>query len=186
MAKAVAAAISSQQKGSWDSSSVQLNIVTFVDVDKALATNSTIGSVYMMDNSPNSLNQGTTNLQTVCKQGQVLNWIIYAMNMDRNPDGSWPTSVRINNIVFLDKDGNDVSMIRVMDEMKILGGPDKIRSVSTPVYYYWAGIVEGDLPVGIYKYRFVLEFDPVAPSTQSTYLNLEGQSLDVRNTVQFS
>ncbi len=180
------ATAATKKEGSWDSSSVQLNIVTFVDVQKAVAKGSTEGCAYIMDNSPNSRNQGTPHLQTVCKQGQVLNWIIYAMDMDRKPDGTWPPSVRINNIVFLDSEGNDVSMIRVMDEMKILGGPDKIRSKSTPVYYYWAGIVEGSLPVGTYKYRFVLEFDPISPSTQKTYLNLDGQSLEVRNTVVFS
>jgi len=158
---------------------VQLNIVTYVDVQKATANHSADGCVYMMDNSPSSLYKGTAGLQTFCKQGQVLNWIIYAMDMDQRPDGSWPPSVKINNVVFLDESGDDVALIRVIDELKILGGPDKIRSPYTPVYYYWAGIVEGDLPVGIYKYRFVLELEPENPAGKSIYLNMDGQSLNV-------
>lgn len=170
-----------KNQGSWDINSVQLNIVTFVDVQKALATRSTAGCVYMMDNNPFSLNQGTPNLRTACKRGQVLNWIIYAMDMDRKPDRSWPPSVRINNIVFLDSEGTDVSAIRVMEEMKVFGGPDKIRSPFTPVYYYWAGIVQSDLPSGHYTYRFVLELESDSP-TQLMYLNMEGQALDIFDT----
>jgi hypothetical protein len=161
----------------WDSNSVQLNIVSFVDVDKAAATRSAVGTTYMMDNNPNSPNRGTSNLQTICKQGQVLNWIIYAMDMDRRPDGTWPPSVRINNIVFLDDAGINVSIARVVDELKILGGPDKIRSPYTPVYYYWAGIVQNDLPPGVYNYRFVLELD--MDDDKKVYINMDGQSLRV-------
>lgn len=165
------------RQASWDSNSVQLNIVSFVDVMKAAANRSSVGATYMMDNNPNSLNRGTPNLQTVCKQGQVLNWIIYAMDMDRRPDGTWPPSVRINNIVFLDDAGVNVSIARVVDELKILGGPDKIRSPYTPVYYYWAGIVQNDLPPGVYRYRFVLELD--LDNNKTVYVNMDGQSLKV-------
>ena len=171
--------IETTRTAAWSSNSVQLNIVTLVDVQKALTTRSAVGSVYMTDNNPNSLNRGTANLQTVCKQGQVLNWIVYAMNMDRCPDGTWPPMVRINNIVFLDEAGDDVSMIPIVAELKIFGGPDKIRSLGTPVYYYWAGIVENDLPPGIYKYRFVLELD-TAKGNQKVYINPDGQSLQVQ------
>lgn len=158
--------------------SVQLNIVTFVDVRKAVCACSTDNAVFMMDNSVGSLGQGTSRLQTCCKQGQVLNWIIYAMDMDRRPDGSWPPMARINNIVFLDGEGGDVSSIRVCEDLKIFGPPDKIRSAYTPVYYYWAGTVPIELPEGVYRYRLVLELENET-GQRPLYLNLDGPSLKV-------
>lgn len=158
--------------------SVQLNIVTFVDVQKALTLKTLDGCVYMMDNSPMSTEQGTPGLQTTCKQGQVLNWIIYAMDSDKKPDGTWPPSVKINNIVFVDDDSQDVSMTRICEDLKIYGGPDKIRSHYTPVYYYWAGTIPLDLPPGTYKYRLILELEN-EKTGRSEYLNLGSPLLNV-------
>lgn len=169
--------------------SVQLNLVTFVDVAKADQNNSLEGAVHMMDNNINSTGQGTEKLQTVCKQGQVLNWIIYAMDSTKRADGTWPPSVRINNIVFKNEKGNDVATFKVCENLEIVGGPDKARFIDTPngeksytpVYYYWAGVVVDDLPEGVYNYRFVLELDTKDPSYPSgkKYLNLETPSLKV-------
>ncbi len=158
--------------------SVQLNIVIFVDVRKAVKANSLENAVFMMDNSVGSLGQSTPGLQTCCKQGQVLNWIIYAMDMDRRPDGSWPPLARISNIVFLEEGGDDVSAVRVCQDLKIYGSVDKIRSKYTPVYYYWAGAVPIELPEGIYRYRLVLELENEGKQN-STYLNLDTPSLRV-------
>lgn len=158
--------------------SVQLNIVTFVDVQKAITLKTLEGCVYMMDNSPQSTEQGTSRLQTTCKQGQVLNWIIYGLNSDKRPDGSWPPSVRINNIVFLGDDGQDVAINRICEDLKIYGGPDKIRSCYTPVYYYWAGTIPLTLSPRTYKYRLVLELENER-SNKPEYLNLETPVLNV-------
>jgi len=158
--------------------SVQLNLITFVDIDKAITINSLDGAVYMVDNSPTSIGQGTPHLQTTCKQGQVINWIIYAMDTDKKPDGTWPPSVRINNIVFLDETGKDVAKFPVCHDIKIFGGPDKIRSTYTPVYYYWAGTIPADLLPGIYKYRFVLDLKTDIDN-KSMYMNLNTPSLKV-------
>ena len=160
--------------------SVQLNIVTFVDVQKATESNSLDGCVYIMDNSPNSKYQGTPKLRTVCKQGQILNWIIYAMDADKRPDGKWPPSVRINNIVFLGKDGEETSGIKICSDLKVYGPPDKMRAEITPNYYYWAGTVLGDLNPGVYKYRFIIELETENPS-KKLYLNLDTPSLEVIN-----
>lgn len=158
--------------------SVQLNIVVFVDVRKAIEENSLENAVFMIDNSVNSLGQATPALQTCCKQGQVLNWIVYAMDMDRRPDGSWPPLARISNIVFLEEGSSDVSPVRVCQDLKIYGSVDKIRSKYTPVYYYWAGAVPVEFPEGVYRYRLVLELEN--EGTQAcTYLNLEAPSLRV-------
>lgn len=151
--------------------SVQLNLVYWVDVHKALRNQSLEGCVYAMDNGIDSENQGTDQLITNCKQGQTLNWIIYAMDAIQLPDGSWPASVRINNIVFLDENGTDVSPFRLCDELAILGGPDKIRAPYTNVYYYWAGTIISELPPGKYQYRLVLEIDQ-GKINKKTYLNV--------------
>lgn len=162
--------------------SVQLNIVTVIDLDKAVATGTLDGTLYMMDNSLGGEGQGTAHLQTVCKQGQVINWIIYSMDMEKRPGGSWPPMPRINNIVFLyDHEGDyeGVAECKVCTEFKIYGGPDLIRSSVTPVYYYWAGTVLSDLPTGVYNYRFVLELEQEG-TNEKVYLNtVEKPSLRV-------
>lgn len=156
--------------------SVQLNIVTIVDVAKILRNDSAEGCVYMMDNNVNSQGQGTSNLQTVCKGGQTLNWIIYAMDSNQLPDGSWPASVRINNLVFVENDRTETETLRVCDELKIYGGPDRINSRYTPVYYYWAGTVSPSIEGGIYNYRFVLQID-IPGQSKSLYYNFDTPSL---------
>ncbi len=162
--------------------SVQLNIVTVLDIDKAVATETVENSIYMMDNSVGGTGQGTGHLQTVCKQGQIINFIIYAVDMEKRPDGTWPPMAKLNNIVFLDDDKGDhedVAEVKIMTEFKIYGGPDRVRSPYTPVYYYWAGMVLSDLPPGIYNYRFVLELDQEGKK-EKMYLNtVEKPSLKV-------
>jgi hypothetical protein len=159
--------------------SVQLNVVTYIDVQNANVTMSLSDNLFMVDNGVNSKGRGTADLQTTCKQGQVINWLLYPLNMTQNQDGSWPPMAKINNIVFTTDDGQ-TEYRRVCTEFKIYGGPDKIRSKNpnTPVYYYWAGTVLNDLPVGVYKYRFVLELDTADPNKKN-YMNLDSPSLNV-------
>jgi hypothetical protein len=157
---------------------VQLNIVTFIDVRRASVIKSIHNNAFMMDNSPKSRFQGTPHLQTVCKPGQTLNWIIYPIETDKRPNGKWPPYVRINNLIFLAGNGEDVSNVPICAGFKIYGGPDKMRSDLTPVYYYWAGTVLSDLLAGVYRYRCVLELDTEDPS-KKLYLNLNTPSLKV-------
>jgi len=110
--------------------SVQLNIITVIDVHKAIKTGSLKDTLYMMDNSVGGTGQGTPYLQTVCKPGQVLNWIVYPMDGEKKADGTWPPMPKINNIVFLDGqegDLDDVAETKVCTELKIFGGPDMMR-----------------------------------------------------------
>lgn len=158
------------QKVSPYFNSVQLNLVLFVDIHKALRNNSLSGCIYAADNGVNSKNQGQANLYTNCKQGQTLNWIIYGLDSLQKPDGSWPPTVKINNLVFLDRSGEDVAPKRITDELAIIGGPDKMRGPNTPVYYYWAATVLGDARLGEHPYRLVLEIDD-KQSDQPIYLN---------------
>jgi hypothetical protein len=139
--------------------STQLNVVTTLDVANTVASKSIDGRAFLMDNSPHSKGKGTPQLQTICKQGQVLNWLIYCLDMDQRADKTWPPMARIVNIVFLDEGGEEVLGTQVCSDLKIYGGPDEIRSPYTPSYYYWAGMVRPDLVPGIYKYRLVYELD---------------------------
>lgn len=153
-------AAASESRGQLNS--VQLNIVTMVNMERAAATGSLDGALFMMDNSVGGIGQGTDHLETICKQGQVINWIIRPVEMDKRPDGTWPPMPKINNLVFLDTekgDEEDVAERRIMTELKIYGGPDLMRSPYTPVYDYWAGAILSTARPGLYRYRLLLELE---------------------------
>lgn len=142
--------------------SVQLNIVTLVHMERAAATGSLDNAMFMTDNSVGGIGQGTGQLETVCKQGQVLNWIVRPIEMDKRPDGTWPPMPKISNIVLLDTEKGDEEAVaerRIFTELKIYGMPDQMRSPFTPVYYYWAGAILSTTAPGVYRYRLVLELE---------------------------
>lgn len=157
--------------------STQLNIVAIVDVSSTLRTGSVTGKAALMDNGGDSTGKGTNALRTVCRQGQVLNWLVYCSDMEKNPDGGWPPLARIVNIVFLQPDGTPQHR-KICNDLKVYGGPDKIRSRWTPSYYYWAGSILSDLVPGLYPYRLVFECDTCDPNCKQ-YFNLDGPALDV-------
>ncbi|QIG95541.1 hypothetical protein [Bradyrhizobium sp. 6(2017)] len=157
--------------------STQLNIITVIDVAGTLRTGSVTGNAGLMDNGSDSTGKGTNTLRTVCRQGHVLNWLVYCTDMEKRPDGSWPLFARIVNIVFVLPDGM-ARYRKVCEDLKVYGGPDKIRSPWTPSYYYWAGSVVPDLEPGLYPYRLVLECDTTDRNRKS-YFNLDGPSLEV-------
>lgn len=153
--------------------SVQLNVVTLVNMERATADGALTDAMYMMDNSVGGTGQGTSYLETVCKQGQVLNWIIRPIDMEKRLDGTWPPMPKINNIVFLDTeagDEEDVAERKIFTELKIYGMPDRMRSPFTPVYYYWAGTVLSTAKPGLYRYRLVVELEQ-EHSKEKLYLN---------------
>ena len=157
--------------------SVQLNIVTLVNMERASASGSLKNAMYMMDNSVGRVGQGTDHLETVCKQGQVLNWIIRPIEMDKRPDGTWPPMPKISNLVLLDteEDNEDnVAERRIFTELKIYGMPDLMRAPQTPVYYYWAGAILSTAPPGVYRYRLVIELEQ-EHAQDSLYLNTVNQ-----------
>lgn len=156
----------------------QMNIVLFVDVRKALRERSLKNAVYATDNSGRSIGIGTPCLASFCKQGTVLNWIAYGIDMECRPDGSWPCMPIIRNLVFENGDTGDTSLSPVCDRLGIYGGPDKAHSLYTPSYYYWSGCVRMNLQPGIYPYNMVFELkDEVTGDT--VYMNAEGMSLQI-------
>lgn len=141
------------------SNTVQLNVVTTVDVARALRQGSLEGAVWMTDNGIGSTAIGTGHLQTTCRPGQAVNWIVRAVDTTRRPDGTWPPSVRTCATVFLDDEGS-VAEGKICEDFGVYGAPDQMRSPMTPVYQYWAGTVVSDLEPGTYRYRLILELDP--------------------------
>jgi hypothetical protein len=155
-------AVTEEKQNPGQLNSVQLNIVTLVNMERATTSGSLTDSIHMMDNSIGGTGQGTSRLETVCKQGQVLNWIIRPIDMEKRLDGTWPPMPKINNIVFLDTeagDDEDVAERKLCTELKIYGMPDRMRSPLTPVYYYWAGVVLSTAKPGLYHYRLLLELE---------------------------
>jgi len=153
--------------------SVQLNIVTLMNMERATATESLRDAMFMMDNSVGGSGQGTRQLETVCKQGQVINWIIRPIDMEKRLDGTWPPMPKINNIVVLDTeagDEQDVAERKLFTELKIYGMPDRMRDPLTPVYYYWAGTVLSTAKPGVYQYRLVIELEQEG-TKERLYLN---------------
>ena len=116
----------------------QINIVTVVDVVGALASESLDGNIHLIDNSRSSTTtgQGTAELSTTCKHGQVINWLIYAVDLQ--------SPALIHNIDF---EGSVNPCL-------------KLQPYGAPVFGpYWAGIVklEADLKSGVYPYRLEIE-----------------------------
>ena len=82
-------------------SEVQVFIVLCIDAQKALDEGTLVGNAYMMDNSFGSTGQGTLQLCTPMKQGQVINILIYSINQELNVDGSYPPMGLIDSITFV-------------------------------------------------------------------------------------
>ncbi len=159
---------------------IQLNIVSTVDLKTIYRTKSLEDAVYLTDNAFHSENKGTPALETVCTQGQVLNWLLYPVNMDEmvNPHIYNP-SARISNIVFLHEDGTVVNE-KICDNLEPYGTQEKGRPyLQPPIFYYWAGAVKANLAPGKYRYRLIFEVDnPYLPGVKS-YYNLDSLSLNV-------
>lgn len=72
----------------------KININIAVDVVAALSEQTLHNHIFMMDNSIyNSSCQGTSNLTTSCKPGQIIQWVTYAIDLQ--------TPVAIKNISFI-------------------------------------------------------------------------------------
>lgn len=118
----------------------KINIVSVVDVVEALSTRTLLnGNLCMMDDSRfQSINQGTTNLITLCYPGQLINWVVYAVDLQ--------TPVSIRNISFVGSRGFK-SEIDLSDT-----DSDKLD------LNVWSGIVPAYLVPGVeYKYRLELQ-----------------------------
>ena len=61
---------------------IKIDIVTAVDVQKALSNRQLYGSYYMMDNSPfYGFGQGTADIITACRPGDLLNWKVHQIDL---------------------------------------------------------------------------------------------------------
>lgn len=158
--------------------SIQLNIVTTVDVAGVLAGRPIGDCVWMTDNGTASTGKGTSSLQTGCRPGQVLNWLIYSLDVEQRPDGSFPPVARIVNLVFFAGDRQNPVPVPAEHALKVYGAPDRMRSPYTPVYAYWAGMVPDDMASGIAGYRLIIEI-PGPLGGRPTFIEVSNPSLAI-------
>lgn len=121
----------------------KISIFCVVDVIESLSSGTLLnGNLCMMDNSHmGSLNQGTTNLVTLCHPGQIIQWTILAIDLQ--------TPVAIRKITFLNQDGTSVEPL-----------PDDHTKLESDKLHLniWSGIVPYYLVPGVdYRYRFELQ-----------------------------
>jgi hypothetical protein len=126
----------------------QINIVIAVDVIQALSEQTLEDNLYMMDNNPfkngqQSTGQGTDYLTTSCVPGQVIQWVIHAIDLQ--------TPVSIKSIGFLLGD----ECIAEQHQSHDIAG-DNVSS--RPDLKVWTGIVPHTMVVGQpYLYRLELQ-----------------------------
>lgn len=160
--------------------SIQLNIVTTIDVAGILEGRPVDECVWMSDNSTESSGKGTAALETGCHPGQVLNWLMYSLDVEQRPDGSYPPIARILNIVFLDGDTEMPFPSTAAHALKVYGAPDRIRSPYTPVYAYWAGMVPLNIAAEVSRYRMIIEI-PGEAGGRPTYIEVSNPALRIRS-----
>ncbi len=119
----------------------QINVNVAVDVIRALSDETLEDNLYMMDNNPfgpgfESTGQGTDYLTTSCVPGQVIQWVIHAIDLQ--------TPVSIKSIRFIG-DGEEQGHSSAAQE-----------SSSRPDLKVWTGIVP-DYMVPGQPYRYQLE-----------------------------
>lgn len=159
--------------------STQLNIVTTVDVAGVLGGRDVDDCVWMTDNSQESTGKGTSALQTACYPGQVLNWLIYSLDVEQRGDGSYPPIARILNIVFFRGELENPVPFKAGESLKIYGAPDRIRSEYTPVYAYWAGMVPVDEEPVVAHYRLIVEISGTSGG-RPKYIEISKPSLVIQ------
>lgn len=155
----------------------QINIMASMDVVGALRTGSIAGRIGVADNSARSNFMGQPNLQTVCYQGQVLNWWLYPIESRQRPDGTLPPRARIFDLIFVDAAGVVISQVPC-EPLRCYGAPDKLYRQDNAIYDYWAGMVLSNLPLGVYRYRWIIECDNEDRSGRQ-FFQFDGPSLKV-------
>jgi hypothetical protein len=128
-----------------------VNVVIAVDVIGALSDRTLLnGNLIMMDNGPyQSSGQGTPELRTVCRPGQIIQWVIYAVDLQ--------TPVEIKSIAFLDA-GNGLPTLDGEDS----GSLDQVAGGSSESEHHgldvWSGVVPPWVVPGVeYRYRLALQ-----------------------------
>ncbi|WP_328916313.1 MULTISPECIES: hypothetical protein [unclassified Streptomyces] len=117
----------------------QVNIAAVVDVIGALSESTLLnGNLCLIDDSAyDSTGQGTPELCTVVRPGQVVQWSAIALDVQ--------TPVEIKSITFLGADGSPAGEITPSSESAELG-----RDV-------WSGVVPAYMPRGVPQ-RYRVEF----------------------------
>lgn len=120
----------------------KININIAVDVIAALSERKLEKHVFLMDNSLlGGTGQGTNHLTTFCRPGQVIKWLVYAIDLQ--------TPVAIKNITFIGGNNDCNSMDQVNCGYGERDNPDTKD---------WTGIVPCYMvPQLPYRYRLELQ-----------------------------
>jgi|AGTN01.1.fsa_nt_gi hypothetical protein len=129
--------------------SIQVNVISVIDVARAVTTGTLDGALMFVDNSVDraghpSPGRGTLSLATQCNQGMVINWIVNTVG----PYGV-PAPVSIRNIQF---DEPVCLKLQAYGAVDVAHSPDYLPGV-TPSYNYWAGLLRPDIEPKRYRYR---------------------------------
>lgn len=120
----------------------KININIAVDVIAALSEHTLHNHIFMMDNSIfNSSYKGTEYLITKCQPGQMIHWVIYAVDLQ--------TPVAIKNISFINTKNYDCN------SEKLDFGHNEWDNLDLKT---WTGIVPWYMmPYASYKYRVEIQ-----------------------------
>ncbi|MCK4763581.1 MAG: hypothetical protein KAW12_15380 [Candidatus Aminicenantes bacterium] len=119
-----------------------INIVVAVDSIGAFSDGKLNDNIFLMDNSPcTGSGQGTANLSTLCHPGQVIQWVIYPIDLQ--------TQAMIKNITFIGTDNNS----------NVKHKNNCMRTVlDMPTLNSWTGIVPWYMVPGLpYRYRLEIQ-----------------------------
>ncbi len=123
-----------------------INIIITIDSIAALSSGQLEDNLFMMDTSLNSVNQGSNNLSTHCYQGQIINWIIYAIDVQ--------TPVFIKEISLIEQENSlENSILKASSSSDDIPIPSKYLK-----QYYWSGYIPFNLK-GEYKYKLIIQIE---------------------------
>jgi len=122
----------------------QINILTMVDVIRALSTGSLTGSMYMADNrqGKRTFGEGTSALTTDTTYTQVLNRHVMAIDFQ--------TDIQIEKITFY-RNGAPVTRA---DTPCV-----RLQKYGAPSGHYWAGVINYAHLIEGGLYQYLIEFD---------------------------
>lgn len=149
----------------------QLNIEIFINIEKAVKNHSLQGCTFMMDNCPDSVGEGSAQLQSYCELGQPINWSIYSLSSSQNLPQSNDTILSIQRIRF-----EKAQVVELNNQTPSTKQP----ILSTPIASHWTGNVSNRLPtVGSYRYSLEIKIQPTDNTLPPMLLELTSASLAV-------
>ena len=154
----------------------QLNIDIFINIEKAVKNRSLQDCAFMMDNCPDSVGEGSAQLQSYCELGQPINWSIYSLDNSQNLPQSNDALLSIQQIRF-----EKAQVVELNNPVT----STKLPILSAPIASHWTGNVSNRLPtVGSYRYSLEIKIQPADNNLPPMLLELTSASLAVSKHTQ--